>query len=211
MLQLAQLHPQATFVGLDLSAEMLEQGQSYAADLQVQNARFEEADMTRLTAFSADSVDVVLSSMTLHHLPDALALHACMAEIDRVLKPSGGLYLADFLRLRSARSMGFFAHRRADQQPPHFTCDYLNSLHAAFGWTAFQMAREQLGVPSDVYHTRPIALFGVLRSEPRQPWSEAMTDQLRRCLDQLPTEARQDFRQIAMLFYLGGLRLPCRL
>jgi len=47
--------------------------------------------------FADSSIDVVTSSLMMHHLPEELKVRG-LAEIYRVLKPGGGLLIADFMR-----------------------------------------------------------------------------------------------------------------
>ncbi len=48
-------------------------------------------------------------------------LEQTFQEAARVLKPSGGLYVSDFGRLKSTRSVDYFAYQHQDRQPELFT------------------------------------------------------------------------------------------
>ena len=71
-------------VGIDLCAELLESGRK-----EFENAKFVAADVDHLP-FENESVDAVLLSGIVHHLPDP---GPCAAEVKRVLKP-GGRFMA---------------------------------------------------------------------------------------------------------------------
>jgi SAM-dependent methyltransferase len=74
----------ATVVGVDLSPPMIE-----LARQRVPDAEFHVADLDEPLAFAADEeFDLVVSSLTLHYLPDWTDV---LAEFQRVLKPGGSL------------------------------------------------------------------------------------------------------------------------
>ncbi|MCA9182894.1 MAG: class I SAM-dependent methyltransferase, partial [Planctomycetales bacterium] len=128
----ARFNPEVSFTGVDLSEEMLSRARDNVAEKQLGNVRFEHCDITSLDFLADNSVDAVMSTVVLHHLPDVQALEKVFAEVKRVLKPGGGLYLVDFGHLKSEKSIEYFAYQYADRQAELFTCDYLYSLRAAF-------------------------------------------------------------------------------
>lgn len=86
-------------IGIDPSAEMIEVARRKAAEAAL------ELDY-RLGAVEAlalpdGTLDVVLSTLMMHHLPEELK-RAGLAEIRRVLRPGGRLVIVDILRPTSA-------------------------------------------------------------------------------------------------------------
>jgi ubiquinone/menaquinone biosynthesis C-methylase UbiE len=79
--------------GIDPASEMVELARRKAAQATART-RFEVGVIEALP-FPAEHFDVVLSSLMLHHLPDALKRRG-LAEIHRVLKPAGRLVAVDF-------------------------------------------------------------------------------------------------------------------
>lgn len=128
----ARLNPDIHFIGVDLSEEMLDRAKSHVQRQNLTNIEFKLLDISNLSIFANASVDAVISTLVLHHLPDIDALDRTFSEVKRILKPGGGLYLADLGHLKSDESIKDFAKQYADRQPELFTLDYLNSLRAAF-------------------------------------------------------------------------------
>lgn len=88
--QTAQLNPNTQFIGLDLSTQALSYARAHASSLGLTNVRFEQADLSNLSAVASGSYDAVTSTLALHHLPRAELLETCFAHISRVLAPGGG-------------------------------------------------------------------------------------------------------------------------
>ena len=89
----ASAHPDASYQGIDPAAEMIERARAKAARAGVE-VRFEQGVAERLELADA-SVDVVLSSLMLHHLPPS-TMERALAEAVRVLGPGGRLVVVDF-------------------------------------------------------------------------------------------------------------------
>ncbi len=87
-------------VGIDPSAEQIGRARAKAAGCHLP-VSFQVAVIEQLT-FPDETFDVVLSTLMMHHLPDALKRRG-LAEIARVLKPGGRLVIADFTRRQERR------------------------------------------------------------------------------------------------------------
>lgn len=204
--QIAALNPESEFTGIDLSATMLDSARKYVAERGLKNVSFSQGDITKLTQFGDQSVDAVISTMVLHHLPTHEHLAACFREISRVLKPNGAVYLTDFGRLKSLKSVITFAYMNADQQPHIFSLDYERSLRAAFLLEDFVNAAAQ-HLPASVatYSTAIVPLLVIMRTAPRSltPETKAKLSSLRK---ELPRRYRADLEDMRLFFRQGGLK-----
>jgi ubiquinone/menaquinone biosynthesis C-methylase UbiE len=79
--------------GIDAAPEMIEVARKKASQLRM-DVIFDVGLIEKLP-FADATFDVVISRLVIHHLPDDLKLRG-FAEISRVLKPNGRLFLADF-------------------------------------------------------------------------------------------------------------------
>ena len=70
----ACLNPACQFIGVDLSPDMLDRAREHAAEQALDNIEFRTEDITRLKSFPDQSVDALVSTVALHHLPDVEAL-----------------------------------------------------------------------------------------------------------------------------------------
>lgn len=207
--QIAQLNPDTHFIGVDASPNMLELARGTLANAGLGNVTLQSGDITRLTGFADASVDCVICTMSLHHLPDTAALAATLREIGRLLKPDGGVYLADFGRLRRAATQRFFAYDRQELQSQQFTEDFLNSMRAAFSPAEFHTALAASGRPIHYYATALAPFMMICRSPARRTLDASLTQQVQRAYAGLTKGQRRDFNNFTRWFKAGGLELPC--
>jgi ubiquinone/menaquinone biosynthesis C-methylase UbiE len=95
VVELARLAPGLRVTGVDLSEEMLVQGRKKAAGAGVgDRVGFRQGDAARLP-FDDGSLDLVVSTLSLHHWSDPIAV---LNEIARVLRPAGAFLIFDLRR-----------------------------------------------------------------------------------------------------------------
>lgn len=204
--QIARLNPDCHFTGLDLSSEMLERARGLTDSLGLSNVDFVKGSITDLSRFPDGCFDAAMSTMALHHLPDVESLNQTFREAARVLKADGGLYLADFGRLRRPDSIDYFANQYVDRQPVLFTQDYFNSLHAAFSLEDFQSAcATAFGTRAHALSTWCVPYMVVVKSPPRRELSDQLKRSLHAIRDSLPDYHKRDLTDLRTFFRLGGV------
>lgn len=206
---IARLNPDVKFVGVDLSDEMLAMAERNLQARGIANVTLRHGDITDLRMFEAASADAVMSTVVLHHLPDEAALFRCFAEVKRVLKPGGGLYLVDFGHLKTEAAIHYFAYQYEDRQPELFTVDYLNSLRAAFelstwrdGWSRY------LKDFGGLHSTFAVPYMVAVKSPARRALSAGMQNNLHEVYRHMPAYHHADFKDLVSFFRFGGLRCP---
>jgi arsenite methyltransferase len=207
--QIARLNPHTQFIGVDASHKMLELARTTLTSAQIDNVKLQFGDITQLDTITTASIDCVLCTMSLHHLPDVAALNKTMREIRRVLKPDGGIYVADFGRLKRAATQKFFAHDRADSQSEQFTHDFLQSMRAAFSVSELSAAAFELDITLSQYATALAPFLFIFRSAARRPMDANLSAKVAENYRHLTRVQQRDFDNIARWFRLGGLTLPC--
>lgn len=209
LVQIAAFNPNVHFVGIDASPAMLECAQNTIWRANIGNVDLLYGDMTGLVGVKSGSMDCVISTMSLHHLPDQMALCATLREVRRVLKPQGRFYLVDFGRLKLLRTQRFFADDL--QQSAQFTEDYFNSLRAAFSVEELSAAVAQLG-PDVQRHVTVLAPFIVVfRSALRRSPDLQKLQIAKDAFSNLPAIQQINFRNIARWFKVSGFALPYEL
>ena len=206
----ARLNPRCRFIGIDLSPDMLVRARAHVAEQGLDNVSFIEGSVTGLSALEEHSVDAVMSTVALHHLPDVSDLEAVFSEIRRVLRPGGGVYLVDFGHLKAEKSIQSFAYQYADRQPELFTLDYLYSLRAAFDLADFKrLAKQYLQGQVKVHSTFLMPYMVAVKSSRRaERHDDAVINQLHALRDALPSHHKRDLTDLRTFFRLGGLPSP---
>lgn len=203
--QVAQLNPNISFHGIDLSPAMLESAEAHIKELALDNVQCSQGDITRLDQIPDHSADAVISTMALHHLPTYNHLQDCFSEIERILKPGGAIYLTDFSRLKSLKSVMYFAYMNAKHQPHLFSLDYERSLRAAFLLENFRSAaQERLPHQIQIISTFMMPLLVLLKTEDK-PLPEILRAKFRNMRKALPPHYRRDLDDMRVFFRLGGL------
>jgi len=205
--QIAQLNPQTAFLGLDLSEEMLGNARRHVASLGLSNVEFIHGDMTCLSGLEDCSFDGVICTMALHHLPAEEDLRGCFQEITRVLKQDGAVHLIDFGRLKSLKSVIFFAYMNRANDPHLFSLDYERSMRAAFLFEDFvRLAGEELPSHVKVYGTSKVALLTLLKTPDRAPLTEKQQAEVFAIKNRIEHRYQSILNDIRRLFRLGGLK-----
>jgi SAM-dependent methyltransferase len=211
LLRMAQLNPEVRFIGLDASAGMLNIARESIVESGVANVSLMLGDMTDLSGITPASIDCVVCTMSLHHLPDLPALARAFSEMQQVLKPGGGLYIADFGRLKRKSTQKFFANDRSSEQSPQFTQDYAESLAAAFSVDEFKQAIGVMGQPFQFYPTVLAPFMLIFKTENRRALDSATCERVRAMYQTISPLQRRDFHNTARWFQLAGLALPLAL
>ena len=97
----------------------------------------------KATGFPSASFDAVVSNSLVHHVPDPVAL---FAEIARLVRPGGAIFIKDLLRPRSARELAGLVARHASNDTPYQRELFAASLHAALRTDEVERACREAGL-----------------------------------------------------------------
>ncbi len=130
-------------LGLDLSRPMVETASKNANQLAMAAVRFEVGDITRLERFEDASFDLTTFCDAAHHFDSLGTVESIVAEMDRITRPEGLVFVMDLVRLRTkaiteryVRLVGADYHARGLGA---FYEDFYHSMFAA--WTAHEFRR----------------------------------------------------------------------
>lgn len=204
---IAAMNQDASFIGIDRSSGMIATGKTSLREAAARNVDLRIDDMTGLESVEDGSIDVVLSSMAMHHLPDTDHLQRCFEAIERVMAPGARVFISDFGRLKSLKSVDCFVRRAIPKDEPILERDYRASLRAAFSKEEFgralsSRARRRIAIYSTVVSPMMVVLMA-----PFPESAAANRDSAGRLLAALPRSRRADYRQLRLCLRLGGMPL----
>ncbi len=90
--------------------------------------------------------DAVISNSIVHHIPEPAA---CLAEMLRVLRPGGFLFVRDLLRPETEEEVETIVRTYAGNENEHQRQLFRQSLHAALTVTEMQDLMRQSGWPGE--------------------------------------------------------------
>ncbi|PYS39736.1 MAG: hypothetical protein DMG14_13025 [Acidobacteria bacterium] len=160
LLYLAECRPDIQIIGLDVSERMIQLGnRSVERGGFTGRVTLQLGDMTHFKRQVPDSVDVISSVFSLHHLPTVSHLRRCLKEIECVASVTGcAVWLFDHVRPRHPGTAEEFPSIFTPQASPVFQQDSRNSLRAAFSFSE---------------------LAGLLDENPVGPWHHTCSKLLR--------------------------------
>lgn len=203
---IAERRSAATFVGIDRSAAMVAAGRALIAARRLRNVELRLEDMSELPTVDSGTVDVVFSSMALHHLPDLRGLRGCLKAVERVMAPGARLFIADFGRLKCLESVEYFVRRAIPRDEPLLERDYRASLRAAFSKEEIAQALPpRLASRMAVYSTAVSPVMVVVMTP--FPDRDARASGSRSTLRGLPRARQADYWQLRLFLRLGGMPL----
>lgn len=136
--------------GIDASPEMIEFARDKAAREKL-DVEFRLEPIEHLT-FADDSMDVVLSSLMMHHLPGDLK-RAGLQEVQRVLKPGGRVVIVDL--------------KRADSRVEHILSHLMAHGGMTRGLQDLPALMQELGFVNIEFTNARVPMLGMVRGEKR--------------------------------------------
>ena len=205
LLQVAALNPAIEFTGVDSSPRMLERAAARAALLGLHNLAWRVDDFESLLRAGRGPWDAAISTMTLHDLPDTVALARALEAMAVVAGSDAALYIEDFARLKSPASIDFFVGLNAPAVPDGFSKLYRCSLGAAFTHEELRSAVSRQ-LPRATLHSTFLVPFLTVTKTADGPLPTMLRDRLAMMRSALPPASRRNLDDLRRLFALGGLR-----
>lgn len=173
LLELAALYPDCHFIGADLSENMLNFLEKEAKNRGLKNISILKEDICTLPSLKTESIDLIISTSALHHLPDEESLRLVFLRSKELLKkPNGGFYFFDFSLLKSEEARKLFVAEVAKLAPPITAKDYDFSLKAAFPFKViFDFAISELPRPYQISKSAFVNFFYFIQSKQRTEMS----------------------------------------
>ncbi|MCY7289381.1 MAG: class I SAM-dependent methyltransferase [Cryobacterium sp.] len=200
LLELAQLYPRCTFIGVDLSAPMLGVLRDSAAARSIKNIEILHEDIRDLPSLNNRKIDLVITTLALHHLPDFEGLRQTFKRFNDLLVPDGGFYVFDFGLLRSSRTRALLLAESAKTAPPITVIDQDQSLQAAFVIDdVVRLARACLRSPFSASSSSFVDYFYFLQTAARTNPAESVKKYISSLWDELSPSNKIEYLMLKLL------------
>jgi SAM-dependent methyltransferase len=200
ILDLAPLYPDVRFIGADLSSTMLQYLRREATARHLDNVVALEEDIRTLPSLANGSVDLVMTTSALHHLPCEDDVRRVFRRMRTLLKPGGGFYAFDFALLKSSKSRALLVADVARLAPALTVRDYELSLAAAFPLDrVLAAARLELPRPFVASSSAFIDFFYFLQTPKRVEPSTAIAAHLRKRWLELSVSMKGEHMMLRLL------------
>lgn len=200
LLELAPLFPDCRFIGADLSQPMLDALKEAAAQRGLRNIETLCEDIRELPSLLPGSVDMVITTSALHHLPDLECLEQVLERVELLLKPDGGLYIFDFGLVRSPKVRALLVADVARRAPAITAQDYKHSLDAAFPVAeVVDRARRSLKQPLVAKRSSFIDFFYFVQTAPRCLPAHEVVNKLRSIRSGCASDVWLEWRMLNLL------------
>jgi ubiquinone/menaquinone biosynthesis C-methylase UbiE len=140
---MVQRRPTLHIWAIDLSENMLKVGEKNIEEAGVsQNVKLKKVDAKTLP-YPSNYFGMVVSNSIIHHLPDPLPF---LKEVNRVTKPSGGIFIRDLFRPPDVKTMEDLTEKYAGDANEYQKKLYRDSLHASLTIEEMRKLIEKAGL-----------------------------------------------------------------
>lgn len=200
LLELAPLYPDCRFIGADLSKPMLDVLTESCAARGIRNVETLCEDIRVMPSLAPGSVDMIITTSALHHLPDLECLGQVFDRAERLLKPDGGVYVFDFGLVKSPRARELLVADVASKAPAVTAVDYAHSLNAAFPIPeVVKLARRQFRRPLAITSSRFVDFFYFIRSPARRGAAAETMSYVQRMRQRCPMPVKMEGAMLSRL------------
>jgi ubiquinone/menaquinone biosynthesis C-methylase UbiE len=143
-INIARLCQEFDITAIDMSENMLAIAKKNSTANGTDNRiEFKVADAKQLP-FQDNTFDMVISHVTLHHIPNPLSM---LKEVNRVLKPGGGILIRDLKRPANPLMLSLYVNIFGKNSNKFQRKLYRDSLKASFSQKEFQQMLADSGIP----------------------------------------------------------------
>lgn len=186
--KLVTYNPKFSIIGIDLSKNMLKlAGENLkGAGIESHKVRRIRAD-AKILPFKTGSFDLVISHNMLHHLPDPSPM---LKEVERVVKPEGGILIRDIVRPYNRLLAWLYSHLFGLNYTKNMRRLYYESMLAAFTMKEIKTLYDSTGIVGTKIRSHFLTHYGI---EKKSAEGGAIDFEVQRS---------DPFRELSLSFYM---------